>query len=122
MGLFKKNSQEEAPRRPINPTNMVLIRLLAVGYVLWLLKDLVVMYIEGGEDAPSLLMLIVTAVVFLGGSGWILWTTFKQYKQIKAQQEAEAAALAEAEAAALEAAQESADWEEDYEEPQETEE
>lgn len=122
MGLFKKNTQEEAPRRPINPTNMVLIRLLAVGYVLWLLKDLVVMYIEGGEDAPSLLMLIVTAVVFLGGSGWILWTTFKQYKQIKAQQEAEAAALAEAEAAALEAAQEEEDWEEEPEEADEIEE
>ena len=110
MGLFKKNNQEEAPRRPVNPTNMVLIRLLAVGYVLWILKDLVTGYIQGDPNAPSLLWMIIIAVVFLAGCGWILWMTIRQYKQLKAQQEAEAAALAEAEAA-LEAAQEEEDWE-----------
>lgn len=117
MGLFKKNTNEEAPRRNGNSTNMILIRLLAVGYVLWMLKEMVVMYIEGGEEAPSLLILVITAVLFLGGSAWILWMTYKQYKQMKAQQAEEAAALA-AEEAALEAAQaeKMEDWEEDLEE------
>lgn len=126
MGLFNKKKQEgaeeETPQRQVNPTNMVLVRLLAVGYVLWILKDLVVVYVEGGEGAPKLWVLILTIVLFLAGCGWILWITFKQYKQLKARQEAEAAAAAEAEAA-LAKAQEEEDWEEepeeDWEEPEE---
>lgn len=126
MGLFGKKKQEgveeEAPQRRVNPTNMIMIRLLAVGYILWILKDLVVMYIEGAEGAPELWMLILTIVLFVGGCAWILWMSFKQYKQMKAQQEAEAAALAEEEAA-LEAAKEAEAQAEDWEEePEETEE
>lgn len=128
MGLFNKKKQEgveeeEVPQRRGNPSTMFMFRLLAVGYVLWLLKDLVVMYIEGGEDAPSLLVLIGTAVVFIGGSVWIIIMTVRQYKQMKAEQEAEAAA-AEAEAAALKEAEAMAELEEyeEYEDYEETEE
>ena len=119
MGLFNKKKQEgaEETRRPVNPTNMVLIRLLAVGYVLWILKDLIVGYVQKDPNAPKLWVLILITVGFLVGCGWILWMTLKQFKQLKAEQAAEAEALA-AEEAALEEAQEE-DWEEDYEETEE---
>ena len=111
MGLFKKNNNEETPRRKINPTNMMLIRLLAVGYVLWILKDLVVGYVQGAEGAPSLKVLILIIVLFVVGCGWIIYMTIKQYKQLTAEQAAEAEALA-----ALEAAEEEEDWEEEIQE------
>ena len=116
MGLFNKKKQdgveeEEVPQGRVNPTNMIMFRLLAVGYILWMLKDLVVMYIEGGEDAPSLPLLLGTAVVFIAGCVFILWASVKQYKQFKADQAAEAAAAAEAEAALEAAEEQEEDWE-----------
>lgn len=128
MGLFNKKKQEgveeEEPQRRGNPSTMFMFRLLAVGYVLWLLKDLVVMYLEGGEDAPSLLVLLITAVVFIAGSVWIIIITVKQYKQMQAELAAEAAAEEAAEAAALEEAEMLDDYEEvdDYEEAEKNEE
>ena len=47
MGLFnfgKKNQEvqeDSAPQNPGNPSTMVMFRALAIGYVLWILKDLV---------------------------------------------------------------------------------
>lgn len=90
MGLFnfgKKNTQEEN-RQPGNPTTMIFFRLLAVGYVLWIWKDLIKAYIEGGADAPSLTMVIVTGVIFVGTGAWILITSFRQYKRMKAEYDA----------------------------------
>ena len=123
MGLFNKKKQEgteeeEAPQRKVNPSTMLMVRLVAVGYILWTLKDLITMYIEGAEGAPKLWVLILTIVLFLAGCAWIMWMTIKQYKQLKAEQEAEAAAAAEAEAA-LEAAQAEEEYEEEPENDEE---
>ena len=63
MALFNfgKKKQDEVddqmPQNPGNPSTMIMFRVLAIGYVLWILKDLVQAYIAGGEEAPSLPLL-----------------------------------------------------------------
>lgn len=89
MGLFnfgKKNPQEDKvqeQRAPGNPTTMVMFRVLAIGYVLWMLKDVVKAYFEGGPEAPSGLLVLVAVLVLGGGCAWIGFMTFKQWKQMK---------------------------------------
>lgn len=126
MGLFnfgKKKETQEENRQPGNPTTMILFRLLAVGYVLWMYKDIVKAYIEGAADAPSLTMVIVVGLVFGLGCVWILWESVKQYKRMKiAQQEynervAEEYRLEEEAAARAKAVAE--EYEEEYEEYEE---
>ena len=130
MGLFnfKKKEQEEAveetPRQPGNPGAMVTVRVLAAGYLLWMLKDLIKMYIEGGPEAPSLMLIIIAGVLFVGGAALILWMSYKQYKRMKAEQYAyneamaEQVRLEEEAAAAAKAAEEA---EEEYEEAEDEE-
>lgn len=106
MGLFNRNNEEEQ-KRPVNPNNMVLIRLLAIGYLMYCLYEMFKMYITGGEDAPALWLLIGATVLFVGGSVWIAIITWRQFKRMKAEQlaaweeeerlEAEAQRLAESE-------------------------
>ncbi len=85
MGLFNSKDNDT----PRNPNTFFTIRLLAAGYLLWMVKDLVQMYIKGGSDAPSLPLLLLAAVLFIGGAAWILWASWKQYKQMKEAQAAE---------------------------------
>lgn len=85
MGLFKK--QEEQEERPVNPNYMVTIRALAVGYLLYLVYDMVRMYLAGGEDAPSLGLLLFSVVLLGGGAVWTGVTTYKQWKRMKQEQE-----------------------------------
>ena len=125
--LFKKKPKEEdVPQAPGNPTTMILFRLLAVGYVGWIMKDLVVAYMAGGEEAPSLGLLIGAFVVFGAGITFILVTTIQQWKYMKREydtyNEQVAAEYAAEEAAKLAAEQEEdpADDEEILEEPEET--
>ena len=107
--LFKKKPREEENRTPGNPTTMILFRALAVGYLIWILKDLVVAYMAGGEEAPSMTLLIVTFAVFCAGIAFIVISSIRQWKTMKAEYDAyneqvaadyaaqEAAELAEAE-------------------------
>ena len=103
MGLFKKNDD-----KPVNPNNAMLIRMLAVGYLLYTVYNMIQLYIKGGEDAPSLGLLLVTVALFVGGSVWIGILSFKQWKQMRqARQEAyEEEARLEEERAAQEALEE----------------
>ena len=90
MGLFRKNEEtQQEEKRPVDPGKMVLFRLLAVGYLLYTLYQMVTSYIAGGEDAPSVGLLIAAIVIFAGGSLWIGLITYKQYKQIRAEREAQ---------------------------------
>ena len=89
MALFNfgKKKQEEAddqtPKNPGNPTTMIGFRALAIGYVLWILKDLVQAYIAGGEEAPSLPMLIGAIAVLGTGCVVIGIMSYRQWKQMK---------------------------------------
>lgn len=116
MGLFnfgkkKPVEEEQTPQQPGNPTTMILFRVLAIGYVLWILKDLVQAYLAGGEEAPSLWLLLGAIAVLGGGCVFVAIMSYKQWKQMKELErqykeemarQAEEEARLEAEKAALE--------------------
>ena len=89
MALFNfgKKKQEEVddqmPQNPGNPSTMIMFRVLAIGYVLWILKDLVAAYIAGGEEAPSLPLLIGAILVLGAGCVVVGIMSYKQWKQMK---------------------------------------
>ena len=71
------------PKNPGNPSTMIMFRVLAIGYVLWILKDLVKAYIAGGEEAPSLPLLIGAILVLGAGCVVVGIMSYKQWKQMK---------------------------------------
>lgn len=98
MNWFKKNktqeTQETTPAR--NPDNIFLFRLLAVGYILYIVWKTISLYIAGGEDAPKLWMLCLSTVLLGGGAIYLAVISYKSWKQAKAQLQEEAEAQAEA--------------------------
>ena len=88
MGLFRKN-EDEQEKRPVNPTNMVLIRLLAVGYLMYCLYQMANAYFTGSEDAPQLWLLLLATVVFVAGAVWVVIVTYRQFKRLKEEQQAQ---------------------------------
>lgn len=129
MGFFSKpqNNEEENKQPPRNPSNVVAFRLLAIGYVSYLLHDIVKLYIAGGPDAPSLPVLILAIAVLGGGAIFLAVITYKEWKHSKVAYDQYMAEL-RAEAEAKRAAEEAAEAEEDLEDgeelllPEETEE
>ena len=67
-------------------TRLVTVRLLAIGFILYYLLDIVRGFLAGGPDAPSALLLILSILFLGGGSVWIAWATWKEYKRIKAEE------------------------------------
>lgn len=112
--LFKKKEKEE---RPINVTTLVAVRLLAVGYCLYCLWEIIKMYMAGGEDAPSIWLLLLGILVLGGGSVWVAIMTVRKVLQLRAAHRAELDAEDE-ELARLAEAQ--AEEEETFEEEEET--
>ena len=111
MGLFKKNTNNEENQAPRNPSNVIMFRVLAVGYVAYLCIEMIKTYTAGGPDAPSLPMLIGGLVLLGGGALFLAVLSYKEYKAGKAKYDAYMAEL-RAEAEAKRAAEEAADEEE----------
>ena len=92
MGLFNfgkkkpEETEEQGPKDPGNPTTMIMFRILAIGYVIWILKDLVQAYIAGGEEAPSLPLLLGAIVVLGAGCVVVAIMSYRQWKEMKAAQ------------------------------------
>ena len=84
--LFKKNEEKE--QRPVNPTTLFGIRALAVGYLLYCLWQIIKMYMEGGEGAPSIWLLLLGILVLGGGAVWIAIMTFLKLKELKEEERA----------------------------------
>ena len=119
--LFKKNEEKE--QRPVNPTTLFGIRALAVGYLLYCLWQIIQMYIAGGEEAPSIWLLLLGILVLGGGSVFVAIVTVRKVLQLKAAErellDAEDAELARLAAEAeedSEAEEEDISDEEDFEE------
>ena len=99
MGFFSKKQNSETKAAPRNPTNFIMFRILAVGYLLYLCVDMVKLYLAGGPDTPSLPMLIGILAFLGGGTIFVAIVSFKAWKQSKAEYDAYMADLrAEAEA------------------------
>ena len=81
MGFFNKNNNED--RAPRNPSNVVMFRLLAVGYVAYLCIQMIKTYTEGGPDAPSLTVLLCGLLLLGGGAVFLAVLTYKEYKRGK---------------------------------------
>ena len=99
MAFFTKKTEEENTP-PRNPSNVVMFRVLAIGYVAYLCVQMVKSYTAGGPDAPSLAMLIGGVAVLGAGAIFLALLTYKEYKRNKvAYDEAMAVIKAEAKAA-----------------------
>ena len=92
MALFnfgkkkQKETEDQTPQNPGNPTTMIMFRVLAIGYVVWILKDLVQDYIAGVEEAPSLPLLLGAIAVLGTGCVVVGIMSYKQWKQMKEEQ------------------------------------
>ena len=62
---------------------MVMFRILAIGYVLWMLKDVVKGYFAGGPEAPSGVFVLCSVLILGAGCVWIGVMTYRQWKQMK---------------------------------------
>lgn len=67
------------------------LRLMAAGVVLYWFYELVVLYVRGGPDAPSLTAMILAGILMVGGAIFVGITAWQIYKK-------EQAALEEAKA------------------------
>lgn len=125
MALKDLFTKKEKEKKPVNPTTLFGVRVLAVAYLGYSLWQIIRMYIEGGEQAPSLLLLILAIVVLGGGAVFIAVATILKLKQLRDEDRARLDAEDEelARLAALEAAEETEDEaeEETEEEPVEDE-
>lgn len=112
MGFFNKRSESKSENRtPRNPNNLVMFRVLAIGYLFYLCVSIVKLYLASGPDAPSLTALVL-GVVFLGGGavflGILSYKEWKRGKEAYDQYMAELRTEAEAKRAAEEAVEEEA--------------
>lgn len=75
------------------PETGLMIRLAGIGFALYSYYQIVQAYLKGGEEAPSLLFLIISGVLLVGGAIAVGVMAYRLYKQDKATQE-EAARIA----------------------------
>ena len=124
MALKDLFTKKEKEKKPVNPTTLFGVRVLAVAYLGYSLWQIIRMYIEGGEQAPSLLLLILAIVVLGGGAVFIAVATIMKLKQLRDEDRARLDAEDEelARLAALEAAEETEDEAEEEPVEDETEE
>ena len=99
-------SQKKSEPSRRNPNNVLTIRIMGVLFVLYMLAQIVQGYIAGGEDAPSLGLLLLAIAVLGGGAVFIGVLGWKEWKKGKAE-EAAAREVRRAEAQEAEAAEES---------------
>ena len=93
MGLFKKENADMSSR-PNNPDAYFGFKLLAAGYLLYLTWDIIKMYIAGGEDQPSIPLLIFSILFLGGGAIFIAVSSFRMWRRHKREEAEEAAQAA----------------------------
>ena len=64
------------------------LRLMAAGVVLYWYYELILLYVQGGPEAPSLLMMLLAGILMVGGAIFVGITAWQIYKKEKAALEA----------------------------------
>ena len=64
-----------------NPKGALTFRILAIGVILYILADLVLAFVRGGEGAPSLTFILVAAAILGGGAVFVGVLTWKAWKK-----------------------------------------
>lgn len=94
----RESSQRKDFRRTRSANQTMGIRMLAVLVVLYMLGQVVVGFIQGGPEAPSVGLLILAIILLGGGAAGIGILSYRQWKRDK-----EAAALTVEEQAKIDA-------------------
>ena len=80
----RPSEKREDFRRASEANRVFGIRLIASAFVLYLLWGVIQGYIEGGPEAPSLTLLIVSIVLLGGGAIAVAITAYRTWKKAKA--------------------------------------
>ena len=119
MSWFKKNSDEETPR-PRNEKAMLLIRAVAAAYLLYMVYDMVQLYLK--EQDPSKLWVVIGGGLFLAAGAIfiaiITWKDWKRLQQREAEEYLASLEAADGEPAAVEEEEEEPEVELDDDPPQ----
>ena len=83
-----------------NPGAMITLHMLIIAYVIYLFYTILRDYLAGGENAPSLTVVILGGILLLGGAVLVACLSVRLYRQAnqaqkEAEQPEEAAALPE---------------------------
>ena len=81
--MSTKNSPNSGRSHPF------MYRILGMGLVSYFLIDLIVSFFKGGEDAPSLLLIVLAIAMLGGGIAFVAVLTWKEWKLIKQREEYE---------------------------------
>ena len=80
----RPSEKREDFRRASEANRVFGIRMIASAFVFYLLWGIVQNYIQGGPDAPSLTLLIVSIVLLGGGAAFVAVTSYRTWKRAKA--------------------------------------
>ena len=64
------------------------LRLMAAGVVLYWYYELILLYVQGGPEAPSLTAMVLAGILMVGGAIFVGITAWQIYKKEKAALEA----------------------------------
>ena len=86
---------EQNKRNTSANSTTVFIRVIAAGFVFYSLWEIISAFLKGGEDAPSLTLLLLAIAVLGGGGVFIALMAWKEWKRYQAAQNAPAEGPAE---------------------------
>ena len=82
---MSENQNQREDFRRVNAAGRTLgIRIVAAGFALYMLYEIVMGYIQGGPEAPSLTLLILAILLLGGGAAAVLILGYRGWKRDKA--------------------------------------